>query len=126
LQNGSQQLGTTTRPHPTSRYFGLGTGEYPFFKGNFRLYERYEYASDIYLSRQKSKQPSHQKNQIQILHDIEQSSEEMECILLTKLKPAVITRDNFGHLVRFQPISNSPLNALYQTLHTVFSPVLQK
>jgi dynein heavy chain 2 len=126
LQNGGQQLGTTTRQYPTSRNFRLRTREYSFFEGNLRLHERYEYASHIYLPRQKSRNPTDQKNQIQIVHDLEQCTEDMESILLTKLKPAVITRDNFGNLVRFHTISNSPLNALYQTLHSVFSPVLQK
>ncbi len=59
-----------------------------------------------------------------INYDFEESS--AEYWLLSKLKPAVITGDNIGKLVRFVPISHSPLNELYQTIHSVFVPILQK
>lgn len=52
--------------------------------------------------------------------------EDTECIMLTKLKPALITGENFGKVVRFVPVSSSPMTALYQTIHSVFTPLFQK
>ncbi|KAJ3270644.1 Cytoplasmic dynein 2 heavy chain 1 [Terramyces sp. JEL0728] len=46
-------------------------------------------------------------------------------MMLTKLKPASITRENF-ELVRFVPISSNPINELYQSIHSIFTPMLQK
>ncbi|KAI8896032.1 dynein heavy chain and region D6 of dynein motor-domain-containing protein [Globomyces pollinis-pini] len=63
---------------------------------------------------------------IQVSFDLPNLEPMFECIMLSKLKPATIMGDNFGSLVRFIPIKDSPLNALYQTLHSVFNPMLQK
>lgn len=49
-----------------------------------------------------------------------------EYAILTKLKPAIIDCDNFGDLIRFVPIKGSPLNELYQTIHSIYSPLLEK
>jgi dynein heavy chain 2 len=66
------------------------------------------------------------KNKITILNDLNKYEPDVEYLVLTKLKPSVITVENFGHLVRFVPISKSPLNTLYQTIHSVFTPMLKE
>lgn len=65
-------------------------------------------------------------NKITIHKDLSKYESSIEYLVLTKIKPSVITVENFGQLVRFLPITKSPLNALYQTIHSVFNPMLQE
>ncbi|KAJ3309792.1 Cytoplasmic dynein 2 heavy chain 1 [Boothiomyces sp. JEL0838] len=51
--------------------------------------------------------------------------QDLVCMMLTKLKPVSINKDNFD-LLRFVPISSNPINELYQSIHSIFTPMLQK
>lgn len=46
--------------------------------------------------------------------------------MLSKVKPCVVTDTAFVSLIRFTPLNDSPVDALYQTIHSIFSPLLSK
>ncbi|KAJ3334698.1 Cytoplasmic dynein 2 heavy chain 1, partial [Kappamyces sp. JEL0680] len=62
-------------------------------------------------------------DKISFSQDVKPASSQV--FLVTKLKPSIITMENFGKLVRFVSIRDSILGELYQTIHSVYSPMLE-
>eukprot|EP00842_Homolaphlyctis_polyrhiza_P006766 jgi/Hompol1/7090/HPOL_005188-RA len=47
-------------------------------------------------------------------------------VILSKTRPSVITPDNMVDIIQATPVKSTPINTLYQAVHTVYAPVLLK
>ena len=63
---------------------------------------------------------------MQALSDIRLIKNSTVCMMLSKVKPALVDSESFSSLVKFTPLEVSPLNTFYQQIHSVFGPVLLK
>ncbi|EGD76743.1 dynein heavy chain isotype 1B [Salpingoeca rosetta] len=66
------------------------------------------------------------KDQILAMTEVPQDEERLNAMIFYKTSPQPINMENLHTIVQVVTMSNSPLSALYQSLHNVFSPLLLK
>ncbi|TPX62627.1 hypothetical protein PhCBS80983_g00247 [Powellomyces hirtus] len=65
-----------------------------------------------------------QTAEVRLLSELEALPSSARYIALAKTKPIPLTPENIAETIQVTPISKSPANALYQSIHTTFAPVL--
>ncbi|KAL2914266.1 hypothetical protein HK105_206212 [Polyrhizophydium stewartii] len=58
--------------------------------------------------------------------DVETPDANTRAIILSKTRPAVVTPENMAELVQVTQVRSTPVNTLYQAIHSVYAPVLLK
>ncbi|KAJ3141233.1 Cytoplasmic dynein 2 heavy chain 1 [Geranomyces variabilis] len=61
---------------------------------------------------------------VSLLSEVEALPAAASYVALAKTRPVPVTADNVKDTVQVTPISKSPADALYQSIHTTFAPVL--
>lgn len=64
--------------------------------------------------------------EVQFKETLGLADENVECALISKVKPVIVTEENCRKVIRFFQFNSSPLNELYQTIHSVYAPLLHK
>ncbi|XJO78526.1 hypothetical protein BDV3_002952 [Batrachochytrium dendrobatidis] len=58
--------------------------------------------------------------------DLDSINNAFKTIIISKTRPAVVTSANMAEIVWVTQLQDTPVNTLYQSVHSVYAPILQK
>ncbi|RKO94668.1 hypothetical protein BDK51DRAFT_21975 [Blyttiomyces helicus] len=68
----------------------------------------------------------HQTHTLKVASEVDSVERSSKWLTLTKMKPSALTLENISDLLQVTPMSKSPTTAFYNSIHSVFAPMLLK